>query len=154
LPLAFLEGMVGRFFAALALTLSAAVLLSLVFALVVLPVLAAAFAGKEAAPRARKRRGLRLRLRARYGVLLPPILRLRVLTTLGGVLLPAVGVLSLTKVGVGFLPEFDEGAFVLDYFLPAGTSLKETDEAATRIGAILSSTKGIATWSRRTGAEL
>ncbi|NVL78657.1 efflux RND transporter permease subunit, partial [Escherichia coli] len=39
---------------------------------------------------------------------------------MGGVLAP--------KVGRGFLPSMDEGAFVLDYFLPAGTGPKTTEE--------------------------
>ncbi|HKC23729.1 MAG TPA: efflux RND transporter permease subunit, partial [Thermoanaerobaculia bacterium] len=154
LPLAFLEGMVGRFFAALALTLSAAVLLSLFFALLVLPVLATRFLKKEPVRRERKKRSLAKQIRARYALLLRATLRHRVLTTLAAVLLLGLGAFALTRVAVGFLPEFDEGSFVLDYFLPAGTSLAETDEAATRIGRVLSETKGIATWSRRTGAEL
>ena len=35
------------------------------------------------------------------------------------------------------MPEMDEGAFVLDYFLPTGTSLAKTDEVARRIDKIL-----------------
>ena len=54
----------------------------------------------------------------------------------------------------GFLPSMDEGAFVLDYFLPAGTSLAKTDEYARKIERELRETKEIKTFSRRTGAEL
>src|SRR5262249_3334170 len=52
------------------------------------------------------------------------------------------------------LPAMDEGAFVLDYFLPAGTSLKTTDEYAKRIEKELRKTPEVRTFSRRTGAEL
>ena len=52
-----------------------------------------------------------------------------------GLALLVAGGLALSRSGTGFLPEFDEGAFVLDYFLPAGTSLAETDLAARKIGA-------------------
>jgi multidrug efflux pump subunit AcrB len=48
----------------------------------------------------------------------------------------------------------DEGAFVLDYFLPAGTSLNETDAVARKIEAVLRRNPDVATYSRRTGAEL
>ena len=48
----------------------------------------------------------------------------------------------------------DEGAFVLDYFLPAGTSLTDTDAVARKIEKVLSSTPEVRTYSRRTGAEL
>ena len=53
----------------------------------------------------------------------------------------------------GFMPEMDEGAFVLDYFLPAGTSLAETDRVARRIDKILDETPDVAGYLRRTGAE-
>src|SRR5262249_10243141 len=44
--------------------------------------------------------------------------------------------------------------FVVDFFLPAGTSLEETDRIATRIDAALAATPEIATFTRRTGTEL
>src|SRR5262249_19824754 len=48
----------------------------------------------------------------------------------------------------------DEGAFVLDYFLPAGTSLTDTDLVARKLEAVLRATPEVRTYSRRTGAEL
>lgn len=155
-PLAFLEGIVGRFFAALAVTLSAAVLISLLFALLLLPVLGARFL--SAAPAGKARRGgrgsLLGRLRTRYGWFLRGVVHHRAAAVVAGLGLLLVGGLSLSRTGTGFLPEFDEGAFVLDYFLPAGSSLHDTDAAARKIGRVLSSTPGVAAWSRRTGAEL
>ena len=41
------------------------------------------------------------------------------------------GVVAYRLVGTGFLPEMDEGAFVLDYFTPGGTALAETDRKCT-----------------------
>ena len=54
----------------------------------------------------------------------------------------------------GFLPEIDEGAFVLDYWSPGGTALAETDRQLHVVEHILSSTPEIVATSRRTGAEL
>ncbi|MBV9948891.1 MAG: efflux RND transporter permease subunit, partial [Myxococcales bacterium] len=54
----------------------------------------------------------------------------------------------------GFLPQMDEGAFVLDYFLPAGTSLATSEDFARRLEAELRQTPEVATFSRRLGAEL
>ena len=54
----------------------------------------------------------------------------------------------------GFLPEIDEGAFVLDYFSPGGTALAETDRQVHLIEKILMSTPEITGTSRRLGAEL
>ncbi len=48
----------------------------------------------------------------------------------------------------------DEGAFVLDYFLPAGTSLDATEHYARELETELRATPEVRTFSRRTGAEL
>jgi multidrug efflux pump subunit AcrB len=66
----------------------------------------------------------------------------------------ALGGVSARYVGTGFLPSIDEGAFVLDYFLPAGTSLDDTDAVARKIETLLRSVPEVETYSRRTGAEL
>src|SRR5262245_46749280 len=52
------------------------------------------------------------------------------------------------------MPEMDEGAFVLDYFTPGGTSLVETDRHLKAVDAILARTPEVVGTSRRTGAEL
>jgi multidrug efflux pump subunit AcrB len=48
----------------------------------------------------------------------------------------------------------DEGGFVLDYLAPPGTSLSETDRLLRQVEAILRKTPEVATYSRRTGAQL
>ncbi len=154
IPLAFLEGIVGRFFAALAVTLSAAVLISLAFALFVLPVLGLRFLSAAPPLPAARRRSFASRLGTRYGRLLRRIVHHRGAAVAAGLALLVAGGLALSRAETGFLPEFDEGSFVLDYFLPAGTSLADTDAVARKIGGVLSATPDIATWSRRTGAEL
>src|SRR5437773_424193 len=60
----------------------------------------------------------------------------------------------LPMVGTGFLPEIDEGAFVLDYFTPGGTALAETNRQVGVAEGILAGTPEITGTSRRTGAEL
>jgi CzcA family heavy metal efflux pump len=149
LPLAWLEGVVGRFFVALAATLSAAVLLSLAIALTVVPLAAAAWMRPHTRAAARTPWYV-----SAYGRALATVLRRPWIGVVLGVLLLGVGVLSARAVGTGFLPEMDEGAFVLDYFLPAGTSLDDTDAAAKKIEAVLRQLPEVATYSRRTGAEL
>jgi multidrug efflux pump subunit AcrB len=70
------------------------------------------------------------------------------------VILIAAGYLAHRYVGTGFLPEMDEGAFVLDYFTPGGTALTETDRELHVVEHILATTPEITGTSRRTGAEL
>src|SRR5258707_7506034 len=57
-------------------------------------------------------------------------------------------------VQTGFLPEMDEGAFVLDYFTPGGTALDETNREVGIAERILAATPEITGTSRRTRAEL
>ena len=54
----------------------------------------------------------------------------------------------------GFMPDMDEGAFVLYYNMPVGTSLAQTDRVMRRVEEILQSTPDISGYIRRTGAEL
>ncbi|HVF91188.1 MAG TPA: efflux RND transporter permease subunit, partial [Blastocatellia bacterium] len=56
--------------------------------------------------------------------------------------------------GSEFLPEFDEGAFVLDYFTPPGTSLAETDRILRHVEQMLKETTEVESYSRRTGLQL
>ena len=52
------------------------------------------------------------------------------------------------------MPELDEGAFVLDFFMPSGTSLVETDHVARRVESVLAETPDVSGYIRRTGAEM
>src|SRR5205085_7130752 len=54
----------------------------------------------------------------------------------------------------GFMPPMDEGAFVLDYWTPPGTSLAESDRLLHQIENILKETPELRSFSRRTGTEL
>jgi CzcA family heavy metal efflux pump len=60
----------------------------------------------------------------------------------------------LPKLETGFLPEMDEGSIVLDYLSPAGTSLEETDAILKEVEKIIVTIPEVATYSRRTGAQM
>jgi multidrug efflux pump subunit AcrB len=68
--------------------------------------------------------------------------------------LVAGGVALAPRLERGFLPEIDEGAFVIDYFLPAGTSLATSDGYVRDLEDELRKTPEVRTFSRRLGAEL
>jgi multidrug efflux pump subunit AcrB len=61
---------------------------------------------------------------------------------------------SYRLLGSDLLPGFDEGGFVLDYVMPPGSSLQETNRVISRIEAILRATPEVESTSRRTGLEL
>lgn len=161
-PLVFLGGVTGVFFRALAMTMVTALLASLFLAIFFTPVLSAAFfrrpAGTvvqelEQAEQAGEGRILRW-LTARYEAALHWCLyRPRVILAAAAVLAGLIVGLYF-QLGSGFLPEMDEGAFVLDYIMPPGTSLQESDRVLQHIEQILRETPEVGSYSRRTGARL
>ena len=58
------------------------------------------------------------------------------------------------KLESDFLPEMDEGGFVIDYHTPYGTSLAETNRQLLQAEEILRATPEVESYSRRTGARL
>ncbi|HVI79236.1 MAG TPA: efflux RND transporter permease subunit, partial [Candidatus Acidoferrum sp.] len=56
--------------------------------------------------------------------------------------------------GSDLLPEMDEGGFVLDYIMPAGSSLGETNRVVGHIEQMLREVPEVESTSRRTGLQL
>lgn len=153
LPLGLVEGVVGQFFAAFSITLSIAVLVSLIVAFTLIPLLSDRFLKSESSKRGTSDRFLGW-LNSKYEHGLSWALDHTAPVLIFTVLFIGVGVLIYTRLGSGFLPVMDEGSFVLDYLLPSGTSLDEADRVLHKIENILSETPEVESFSRRTGAEL
>lgn len=66
----------------------------------------------------------------------------------------AVGGLAFQGLGSNLLPSMDEGAFILDYLMPAGTSLNETNRVLLQVEKVLRANPNVETTSRRTGLQL
>jgi multidrug efflux pump subunit AcrB len=147
-PLAFVAGLVGEFFTALAIPLSAAVLLSLVVSLTSLPIAAARFLVAHAEPPGTPWLESQYRRIAGWGARRAWVGPLLAVATI------VLGVVLARDTPSGFLPSLDEGSFVLDYFMPPGTSLEETDRVAHRLEAILREVPEVESYARRTGIEL
>jgi len=153
IPLAFLTGISGVFFRALALTMVIGLLTSLVLALTITPSLANWFLH---APSAREKREsvvfgwitsvyeylIRLALRHRWFLL-----------GMCGLVFVAAFVLY-GKLKTDFLPPMDEGGFIIDYITPPGTSLTESDRQMRVAEGILGSVPEVESYSRRTGTAL
>lgn len=168
LPLTILTGVTGVFFRSLALTMSVALLTSLVLALGFTPVLAEKFVrpkrrgspppeheptATELEEEAESGRFLRA-IVSRYEWVLSHALDNRwvVIVIIAGVL---VGSYVLYRaLGSEFLPEFDESAFVLDYLAPPGASLAETDRMLQDVEEMLMKAPEVESYSRRTGLEM
>lgn len=136
-PLALLSGMTGAFLGAFASTLAIAVLLSMVLALALIPLAAGILVARP--------RPVSTRDWLRRHKLAAPV---------AIVVLLAAGGIAYRRLATGFLPAMDEGAFVVDFALPAGTSLEDSDRIGGAIDAALRALPEVATFTRRTGAEL
>ena len=160
-PLGLLTGVVGDFFRSFAVALAVAVLLSLVLAMTIIPAIVAQWASKSNPSRRAEatRRGLRVPrlslrgLEQRYGRAIGWMLAHRG-AALGAAVLLLVSGLGLTRViGTGFLPEMDEGGFILDYWAPPEPrSRKPTARSRTRTHPPADS--AVQAFTRRTGSEL
>jgi CzcA family heavy metal efflux pump len=160
IPLAFLEGITGVFFRALALTMVVALLTSLVLAITLTPSLAAWLLREREhsehghAPRNVEGGFLLTRVLRVYEGGLRSALRHRWLTlaACAVVLFLAVGIYQ--RLESEFLPPMDEGGFVIDYIAPWGTSLAETHRQLLIAEKIIRAHPDIESYSRRTGAAL
>ena len=152
LPLAFLTGVTGAFFKALSLTMAASLLISFLITWLAVPLLADRFLGAEDAEE--RETPLMHWLHGRYTALLPRLVRRPVLLLFGLVPLLGLGVLAYFNVGSGFMPVMDEGGFILDYRSAPGTSLTETNRLLNQVEQIIRANPNVATYSRRTGAQL
>ena len=69
-------------------------------------------------------------------------------------LLIVASYLCYTFSGSDLLPEMDEGGFVIDYIMPAGSSLAETNRVIGHIEQMLREVPEVESTSRRTGMQL
>lgn len=161
IPLAFLDGVAGSFFRALALTMVVSLLTSLVLAVTLIPSLAAWWMptgrhlyAQQATVRPEPVEGLYQRFLKGYEKVLRSALKQAGKVLLGCVLILTLGVWLYGRLESEFLPFMDEGGFVLDYHSPWGTSLSETDRQLRQAEAILRAIPELESYSRRTGARL
>src|SRR5581483_10702913 len=157
LPLVAVSGVTGSFFRALAVTMTTALLTSLVLALTWTPglsyVLLRARSNGEAHTEHTAGRLLSGALHWHKRILdwalakplwIGAICVLLVLGTWFG----------YQALGSDLLPEMDEGGFVLDYIMPAGSSLTETNRVLQHVERILHSEPEVDITSRRTGLQM
>jgi CzcA family heavy metal efflux pump len=157
LPLISVTGVTGSFFRALAVTMTAALLTSLLLALTWTPGLSLTLlrANREAHAAAHSRQSrLMTRVLSWHKSALQWAFRRPLL--LGGLCLCLIVGSGFAYLGLGsdLLPEMDEGGFILDYIMPAGSSLTETNRVLEHVNHILRSLPEVESTSRRTGLQM
>ncbi len=149
-PLGFLTGVTGAFFKALSVTMAATLFASWLLTAFTVPLLASWMVdfSKWHDPEAerpgwltRTHKSLLERVFA-----WPAILAVVVVALLG------LGWFSSGHVQTGFIPDLDEGGFVLDYQTAPGTSLTETGRELAQVEALLRADPAVDSFSTRTGA--
>ena len=178
LPLISVTGVTGTFFRALAITMTVSLLTSLVLALTWTPVLSLLIlhgdghqgsipAAGEVEEEAEEPELLRLmhheeeehsgfmrKVLDFYERWFGRALNRRLYLLLGCLVLVAGTFAAYRALGTDLLPEMDEGGFILDYIMPAGSSLTETDRVLQHVEAILRNNPNVEIISRRTGLQM
>ena len=172
LPLISITGVTGTFFRALAVTMTVSLFTSLALALTWTPNLAQSLIGRDSQAKAVQKepeeesitRLLAVEEASLSGFFQKIVnfherwLRRALDKPLwlagGALLLVAVSLVCYRFSGSDLLPEMDEGGFVLDYIMPAGSSLAETNRVISHVEQILREVPEVENTSRRTGLQL
>ena len=135
LPVAFMDGIIGRFFYEFGVTVSAAVLISLFVAFTLDPMLSSLWYDPDSQPDARRGPIGRLIARfdrgfewlaERYRLAIGWTLRHRLVTLLSTIGIFVGSLFMVPLVGAEFVPDTDEGRFQVSITAPVGSSLDYT----------------------------
>jgi CzcA family heavy metal efflux pump len=156
LPLVAVTGVTGSFFRALAITMAASLMTSLVLALTWTPGLSLVLlrdrresAGHDHTAGRLLSRVLEFHRRALDWALAKPFW-----LGVACLLLVVATYVGYRALGSDLLPEMDEGGFILDYIMPAGSSLTETNRVLDHVERILRDQPEVESTSRRTGLQM
>ncbi|MDB5673572.1 MAG: efflux transporter permease subunit, partial [Sphingomonas bacterium] len=154
-PLAFISGVTGGFFKALAVTMVAALAVSLIYARFVLPIVAENWLTVKDAQAADKAEKFTGPMANGYGrVAARAFARPGLVAAVVAVLMVVAGGFAWTHLQSGFMPVMDEGGFILDYKAKPGASLTDTDRLLRQVEKIVQKTPEVSSYSRRTGVQL
>ncbi|KUL21838.1 hydrogenase expression protein [Actinoplanes awajinensis subsp. mycoplanecinus] len=160
LPIAFVSGMVGELFGSFAITVTVAMLASLIVSLTVVPALAYWFLKAPVVTGDAEEHRARVEAQERAGrlprIYLPVINwsvrhRKTVLGAAAALLAATVGMAGLLK--TSFLGDSGQDSLRVTQTLPAGTDLAGTDAAAQRVEKVLAATPGVASYQVTIGSS-
>tara|TARA_R110000764_G_C11026688_1_gene384658 strand:- start:2697 stop:5744 length:3048 start_codon:yes stop_codon:yes gene_type:complete len=152
-PLAFLSGVTGAFFKALSMTMASSLVISFLLAWLAVPLIAEHLLTQKDAEKEDNGKIFKAIL-SLYKKIMNRMFLKPWLVLVGVLPIIFVGYYSYHQVGSGFMPQMDEGGFILDYVAPASTSLAETDRLLQQIEQIIQQNPNVDTYSRRTGLQL
>jgi CzcA family heavy metal efflux pump len=154
LPLISITGVDGVFFRALAVTVGTALLTSLALALTWTPTLSHYLIRQRPAGQSRHHDAVPPWLLGAYERVLRVMLQHKWVLAVSSLLLIGGTYFCYLHTGTDLLPAMDEGGFIVDYIMPAGSSLAETNRVITHVEKILRAIPEVESTSRRTGLQL
>ena len=170
LPLISTTGVTGSFFRALAITMTVALLSSLLLALTWTPTLSQYFVRRKATEGegATETHSAAALLQAEeahlsgffgrivdfYGRVMQQLFDRPILLTAGSAAILVLSFVCYKLLDSDLLPSMDEGGFILDYYTPPGSSLAESDRILEHVEEIVRSQPEVENTSRRTGLQL
>src|SRR5439155_6111489 len=137
LPLISMTGVNGTFFRALAITVAMALLTSLALALTWTPTLSHYFIRGRKAGTASTHESVPPRVMQTYERVLKTTLTRPLALVIASLVLIAASYGCYKLLGSDLLPPMDEGGFIVDYIMPAGSSLDETNRVIGGVEEIL-----------------
>ncbi|MCF8112095.1 MAG: efflux RND transporter permease subunit, partial [Desulfobacteraceae bacterium] len=148
IPVAFMPGMIGRFFFEFGVTVAVTVVASNFTALTLTPMLCSRYLRS---PAAEGKRPLLLRvsdgffrtLEAIYRPLLDAVLKWRWITVAVAILIALTGFLFLNRLETEFAPSVDESQFMISYETVEGATVNFTENYGAKIEQILANTKEV-----------
>ena len=150
LPLFGMTGIEGRMYQPLAAAVIAAMIAALLLALTLVPIVAAMVL-RPPRPGANEDVLLLRKVKQSYAPLLDRCLRHPRLVALVTLLVAVPAIVLGFRIGSDFMPQLDEGAFLLQTVLPAEAALEEVDRLNHRVEDILREIPEVEDVVRRTG---
>jgi cobalt-zinc-cadmium resistance protein CzcA len=149
-PLFAMSGIEGRMYQPLAAAVIAALAASLVLALTLVPV-AAALILRAPRPAAEEDVWIVRRLKRLYAPALDGAMRHAGLVQMATVAITVPAIWLALTIGSDFMPQLDEGAFLLQTVMPPDTALEEVDRINHRVEDVLRKFDDVEDVVRRTG---
>jgi multidrug efflux pump subunit AcrB len=150
LPLLFVPGVVGVFLKQLGLVLVLTYIVSQIAAIFLVPIVAYMLLPS----RFKSQEDFISRLEKRYETFLERLFKYDFASLPLVLIIALSGFLLFRTIPTTFLPKWDEGSFVVDFTLPAGTPLEESYKTAMEMGKILNSIPEVKNWTLRIGTSL
>ncbi|HEX7674958.1 MAG TPA: efflux RND transporter permease subunit [Bdellovibrio sp.] len=135
LPVAFMKGIIGKFFMQFGVTISIAVALSLLESLTITPMRCASFVhhGERTTKIGKAFESFMDLLRRKYDALLRKTLQYRWTVVITSIVFVCMSFISVKFLGKEMTPVQDQSVFIARIMMPVGTSLAYTDQQTKKI---------------------